>query len=278
MTRDPALLDRLADRARFVRTETVRLSRIAGAGHYASTFSAAELLVALYYAELRIRPDDPGWADRDRFVLSKGHAAIGLYPVLADLGYFDPSELDDYTRLGSRFGDHPDMRKIPGVDFSSGSLGHGLSVAVGIALGGRVRGSDHRTWCMLGDGELAEGQVWEAAMAAGHFQLGNLVAVVDRNQMCIDGYTDDVMGVEPLDARFADFGWHSQRIDGHDLEGILRTFSDLPRADRGQPQAIIADTIKGRGVARMELSLDWHVGNLVGDDYDDVMRELTATR
>jgi transketolase len=273
---DPALLERLADRARFVRTETVRLSRIAGAGHYASTFSAAELLVALYYSELRIRPDDPGWPDRDRFVLSKGHAAIGLYPVLADLGYFAPSELDDYTRLGSRFGDHPDMRKIPGVDFSSGSLGHGLSIAVGIALGGRVRGSDHRTWCMLGDGELAEGQVWEAAMAAGHFQLGNLVAVVDRNQMCIDGYTDDVMGVEPLDARFADFGWHAQRIDGHDLEAILRTFSDLPRADRGQPQAIIADTIKGRGVARMELSLDWHVGNLVGDDYDDVMRELAG--
>jgi transketolase len=276
MTPDPALLERLADRARFVRTETVRLSRIAGAGHYASTFSAAELLVALYYSELRIHPDDPGWADRDRFVLSKGHAAIGLYPVLADLGYFDPAELDDYSRLGSRFGDHPDMRKISGVDFSSGSLGHGLSVAVGIALGGRVRGSDHRTWCMLGDGELAEGQVWEAAMAAGHFELGNLVAIVDRNQMCIDGYTDDVMGVEPLDARFADFGWHAQRIDGHDLEAILRTFSDLPRADRGQPQAIIADTIKGRGVARMELSLDWHVGNLVGDDYEDVMRELAG--
>jgi transketolase len=113
-------------------------------------------------------------------------------------------------------------------------------------------------------------------MAAGHFELGNLVAIVDRNQMCIDGYTDDVMGVEPLDARFADFGWRAQRIDGHDLEAILRTFSDLPRADRGQPQAIIADTIKGRGVARMELSLDWHVGNLVGEDYDDVMRELAG--
>jgi transketolase len=268
------LLEQLRDRARFVRTETVRLSRIAGAGHYASSFSAAELLAALYYAELRIRPDQPDWPDRDRFVLSKGHAAIGLYPILADLGFFDPADLDDYTRLGSRFGDHPDMRKIAGIDFSSGSLGHGLSIGVGIALGGRVRGSDHRTWCMLGDGELAEGQIWEAAMAAGHFQLGNLVAIVDRNQMCIDGFTDDVMSVEPLDARFTDFGWHAQRIDGHDLDAILNTFSDLPRAERGQPQVIIADTIKGRGVARMELSLDWHVGNLVGDDYDDVMREL----
>lgn len=267
-------LDRLRDRARFVRQETVRLSRVAGAGHYASSFSAAELLVALYYGTLRLRPGEPAWPDRDCFVLSKGHAAIGLYPILADLGYFDAAELDDYTRLGSRFGDHPDMKKIPGVDFSSGSLGHGLSAAVGIALGGRMRGSDHRTWCMLGDGELAEGQVWEAAMAAGHFELGNLVALVDRNQMCIDGFTDDVMAVEPLDDRFASFGWRVQRIDGHDLEAIVATFSDLPRAERGQPQAIIADTVKGRGVARMELSLDWHVGNLAGQDYDDVMAEL----
>src|SRR5262245_49433284 len=154
-----ALVNRLADRARFVRTETVRLSRIAGAGHYSSTFSAAELFAALYYAELRVRPDDPAWPDRDRFVLSKGHAAIGLYPLLADLGFFDPALLDDYTRLGSAFGDHPDMKKIKGVDFSSGSLGHGLSVGVGIALAGRVRGSDHRTWVMLGDGELCEGQI-----------------------------------------------------------------------------------------------------------------------
>jgi len=269
-------VERLRDRARFVRTETVRLSRIAGAGHYASSFSAAELLVALYYSELRLRPDEPAWPERDRFVLSKGHAAIGLYPILADLGYFDAAQLDDYTRLGSHFGDHPDMKKIRGIDFSSGSLGHGLSAAVGIALAGRVRGSDHRTWCMLGDGELAEGQIWEAAMSAGHFELGNLVVVVDRNQMCIDGFTDDVMGIEPIDARFTDFGWRAQRIDGHDLDAILDAFSDLPRADRGQPQVVVADTIKGRGVARMELSLDWHVGNLAGQDYDDVMTELAT--
>ncbi len=269
-------VERLRDRARFVRTETVRLSRIAGAGHYASSFSAAELLVALYYSELRLRPDEPVWPERDRFVLSKGHAAIGLYPILADLGYFDAAQLDDYTRLGSHFGDHPDMKKIRGIDFSSGSLGHGLSAAVGIALAGRVRGSDHRTWCMLGDGELAEGQIWEAAMSAGHFELGNLVVVVDRNQMCIDGFTDDVMGIEPIDARFTDFGWRAQRIDGHDLDAILDAFSDLPRAGRGQPQVVVADTIKGRGVARMELSLDWHVGNLAGQDYDDVMTELAT--
>src|ERR1700722_6247464 len=151
-------LDYLADRALFIRLETMRLTRIAGAGHYGGTFSAAELLAALYYYKLRIDPTRPDWPERDRFVLSKGHAAIGLYPVLADVGFFDPAELDTYTRLGSRFGDHPGMRKIPGIDFSSGSLGHGLSVSLGITLAARVHGLNYRTYCMLGDGELGEGQ------------------------------------------------------------------------------------------------------------------------
>src|SRR5262249_12089951 len=138
------------------------------------------------------------------------------------------------------------------------------------------RGSDHRTWCMLGDGELCEGQIWEAAMSAGHFELGNLVAVVDRNQLCIDGFTEDVMSLEPIDERFADFGWQARRIDGHDLDAILDTFSDLPRRATAAPQLIVADTVKGRGVRRMELSLDWHVGNLQGEDYEEVMAELAG--
>jgi transketolase len=266
----------LEDRARFIRKETVRLSRIAGAGHYSSTFSAAELFAALYYAHLNFNPTEPRAPDRDRFILSKGHAAIGIYPVLADLGFFDPALLDNYTRLGSPFGDHPDMKKVPGIDFSSGSLGHGLSIGVGMALGALVQGRGFRTFVMLGDGELAEGQVWEAAMAAGHFGLQSLVAIVDRNRLCIDGDTETIMSVEPLEERFSSFGWGVQRIDGHDLDAILETFGALPPAGRGKPQAIIADTIKGRGVKRMELSLDWHVGNLVGDDYDDVMAELDA--
>ncbi len=270
------LVAKLADRARFVRTETVRLTRIAGAGHYTATFSAAELFAALYYSELRIDPSNPQWSDRDRFVLSKGHAAIGWFPLLADLGYFEPTELDTFTRFGSRYGDHPDMKKVLGADFSSGSLGHGLSIAVGMALAGRLAGSDHRTWCMLGDGELCEGQIWEAAMSAGHFKLGNLVVIVDRNQLCIDGFTDDVMTVEPIEDRFAAFGWATRRIDGHDLDAILDTFGDLGRSAVGTPTAIIADTVKGKGVRRMELSPHWHVGNLVGTDYDDVMAELMA--
>ena len=269
-------VDFLADRARFVRLETLRLSRIAGAGHYSSTFSAAELFAALYYAHLRINPADPAWPDRDRFVLSKGHAAIGLYPVLGDLGFFDPKLLDTYTRFGNAFGDHPDMKKIPGIDFSSGSLGHGLSIGLGMALAGRVAKRDYRVYVMLGDGELNEGQVWEAAMAAGHFATRGLVAIVDRNRLCIDGPVDEVMSVEPLADRFTSFGWDVARIDGHDLPAILATLDGLAPAGRGKPQMIIADTVKGRGVKRMEMKLNWHVGNLVGQDYDDTVAELMA--
>ncbi|WP_245537814.1 transketolase [Tsukamurella paurometabola] len=259
-----------------MRLETVRLSRIAGAGHYTSSFSAAELFAALYYSVMNYLAAEPKWADRDRFVLSKGHAAIGLYPVLADVGFFPESALDDYTRLGSPFGDHPDMKKIPGIDFSSGSLGHGLSIAVGMALAGRVGARPYRTFCMLGDGELHEGQVWEAANAAGHYRLGKLVAIVDRNRLCIDGFTDDVMSVEPIEDRFAAFGWQAHRVDGHDVGALLDLFDALPDDPDGPPQVIVADTVKGRGVKLMEYNPDWHVGNLVGTDYDDVIAELQA--
>lgn len=270
------LISLLTAKAKLVRRETVRLTRIAGAGHYTGTFSAAELFAALYYAQLRYRPGQPDWPDRDRFVLSKGHAAIGLYPVLADVGFFDPALLDNYTRLHSRFGDHPDMRKIPGIDFSSGSLGHGLSTTLGMTLAARVQGRSYRSYVILGDGELCEGQVWEAAMAAGHYRAGSLVAIVDRNQLSIDGPTESIMGVEPLDEKFRAFRWQVQRIDGHDFDAILDAFAGLHADPHGPPQMIIADTVKGRGVQRMELDTNWHVGNLVGADYDDVLAEIEA--
>jgi transketolase len=268
--------EHLADKAKFVRLETLRLAKICGAGHYSASFSAAELFAALYYAHLRFDPKDPQWPDRDRFILSKGHAAIGLYPVLADLGFYPPSLLDNFTKLGSAFGDHPNMKTIPGIDFSSGSLGHGLSVGVGIALAGRIQKRQFRTYCMLGDGEIAEGQIWEAAMSANQFKLQGLVAIVDRNQLCIDGHTEEIMAIEPLGERFAAFGWDVQRIDGHDIEAILGALGRLKPAGVGRPQVIIADTIKGRGVKRMELSLQWHVANLVGEDYEDAVAEVQA--
>lgn len=266
----------LESKARLSRLETVRLARIAGAGHYTSAFSAAELFAVLYYRQLRIDPKNPHWPERDRFILSKGHAAIGLYPLLADIGFFEPALLDNYTRMGSAFGDHPDMRKIPGIDFSSGSLGHGLSVGLGMALAARLAGSDYQTWVMVGDGELAEGQIWEAIMAASHFQVANLICLVDRNQLSIDGNTEDVMAVEPLAERFDAFGWSAVRIDGHDLDEIAHAFARIDRRMVGRPRAIIADTVKGKGVAMMEGNLDWHVGNLGPDEYEAVMAELSA--
>ena len=269
---DPVDLELLRAKALMVRLETLRLTRIAGAGHYSGTFSAAELFAVLYYHQLRLDPAHPDWPERDRFILSKGHAAIGLYPILADLGYFDPALLETYSRLGSPFGDHPDMRKIPGVDFSSGSLGHGLSIGLGMALAARVTGRDYRVYVMVGDGELAEGQIWEAAMAAGHFRAANLACVVDRNRLGIDGPTEDVMTAEPIEERFAAFGWTWQRFDGHDVAAVVDA---LGRAQGGDaPHLLVADTVKGRGVARMENDLAWHVGNLGPEEYDEVYQEL----
>ena len=265
---------RLEEKALFVRLETLRLSRIAGAGHYSGTFSAAELLATLYYHELRLDPANPKWPGRDRFVLSKGHAAIGLYPILAQLGYFDPADLETYTRLGSAFGDHPDMRKVQGIDFSSGSLGHGLSIGVGMALGGRVQSKDFRVYVMVGDAELNEGQIWEAAMSAGHFKLDSLICIVDRNQLGIDGRTEDVMSVEPIGERFSSFGWDVQRIDGHSVDQIAAAFDAAKNSSGRQPHVIIADTVKGKGVQRMELDVNWHVGNLNPEDYEEVYAEL----
>jgi transketolase len=273
---DIAESTRLNERALFVRLETLRLTRIAGAGHYSATLSAAELLATLYYHELRIDPSHPEWPERDRFVLSKGHAAIGLYPILADLGFFDAAELETYTRFGSSFGDHPDMRKVRGIDFSSGSLGHGLSIGVGMAMGGRVQSMDFRVYVMVGDAELNEGQIWEAAMSAGHFKLDSLVCIVDRNQLGIDGPTEEIMAVEPIGDRFASFGWDVQRIDGHSVEEIANAFEHSRTTSRPQPHVIIADTIKGKGVQRMELDVNWHVGNLSPEDYQEVYEELLA--
>lgn len=267
----------LADRARFVRTETVRLSRIAGAGHYSSTFSAAELLAALYYAHLRYDPARPQWPDRDRFVLSKGHAAIGLYPVLADVGFFPPSALDDYTRLGSPLGDHPDMRKVPGVDFSSGSIGHALSAGSGMALGGRFLGKDFSTYVLLGDGEMQEGQVWAAAMGAAHHGLGRLVAIVDRNRVQLDGVVEDVIRIEPLDEKWASFGWDVHEVDGHDVEALTLLLRRIrAQGDRGKPVCVIAHTVKGKGVGFMEREPGWHLGYLAPADEEKVLAEIRA--
>ena len=275
MTTIDADLDRqLREKALLVRRETVRLVSIAKSGHYGSSFSCAELLAALYYHVLRYDTQNPGWPARDRFILSKGHAAIGLYPILADVGFFPPDWLDTYTRFGSPLGDHPDMSKIPGIDFSSGSLGHGLSVGVGMALAGRLDGADYRVYVLLGDGELDEGQVWAAAMSAAHFRLGNLVAIVDRNRVSVDGDTGEVMSLEPLAQKWLAFGWSVTEIDGHHLPEVLDAFATLPPASAHRPTVIIAHTVAGKGVSFMEGDFAWHLGYLAPEDEARALEEL----
>jgi transketolase len=262
------------DRAALVRRETIRLVGIAKSGHYSSVFSCAELMAALYSGVMRIA-EDPEWPERDRLILSKGHVAVGLYPLLAERGYFPADWLDSYTRLGSPLGDHPDMRRIPGVDFSSGSLGHGLSVGVGMAQAVRLRGYDEsRIWVMLGDQELNEGQVWEAAGSASHFGLGNLCAIVDANQMGLDGTTEETMAVEPIGGRFEAFGWDVVEIDGHDPEAILAAADAMPPPTADKPLCIVARTVKGKGVSYMELSRTRHIGYLAPDDAAAAVAEI----
>lgn len=269
-----ANLERLRERAQFIRTETVRLVEIAKSGHYTSVFSAAEIMSVLYYHTMRLT-DDPKWPDRDRLILSKGHCAVGVYPILADLGYFPTAWLDNYARIGSPLGDHPDMRKVPGIDFSSGSLGHGLSIGLGMALGIKQRQSPGRVFVLLGDGELNEGQIWEAAQAASHLHAGNLIGIIDRNGMGLDAFTEETMRLEPLADKWRAFNWQVHECDGHDLAALVNTFDNLP-AESDKPQMIIAHTIKGKGVKYMENSRLWHLGYLHGEDAKRTVDEILA--
>lgn len=271
-----ATLRHLRDRARCIRLETIRLIEIAKVGHYSSVFSAAEVFAALYYDVMRLS-DDPKWPDRDRFLMGKGHAAVGLYPIFADKGWLPRDVLDGYTRLGNPLGDHPDMRKVPGVDFSSGSIGHALSNGAGIALGGRMQGRDFVTFVMMGDGEMQEGQVWEAALFGAKQGLSRLVAIVDRNGFQLDGEVDHEGGAEPLADKWRAFGWQVHEVDGHDtraLTALLRTVR--AQSDQGPPTCIIARTIKGRGVSYMETEPGWHLGYLTPEDAEAARHEIMA--
>lgn len=267
----------LREKARFVRLETVRLIEIAKVGHYSSVFSAAEIFAALYYGVMDIRAGAPTWPDRDRFVMGKGHAAVGLFPILAEFGFIDRGTLDGYTRLGNPLGDHPDMRKVPGVDFSSGSIGHALSAGAGMAWSGRAQGRAFNVFALLGDGEMQEGQVWEAALFAAHHKLSRLVAIVDRNGFQLDGRVDDVIGIEPLTEKWASFGWETHSVDGHDLKA-LTTLLRKVKADgeRRRPCCIVARTMKGKGVSYMETEPGWHLGYLAPEDAGRAIAEIKS--
>lgn len=275
----PVTREQLERRADFIRVQTLELTEIAGSGHYTSVFSCAEILAVLYDHALRLDPGRPDWPDRDRFLLGKGHAAIGVYPVLADLGYFPVDWLARYGQVGNPLGDHPDMRTVPGFDFSSGSLGKNLSVGVGMALAGRLGGRDYRTVVLLGDGELNEGQVWEAAQAAAHHRLGNLVAIVDANGLSLDGRVQEVMGVEPIAGKFEAFGWRAVELDGHDVDALVAATGDLPDPATAEcPTVLVARTRKGAGVPWMEGDAAWHLGNLTPGDKQKAIQAVAEHR
>ena len=229
----------------------------AGCGHPGGSLSIAELLTYLYFKDMKIDPANPKWEERDRFVLSKGHTAPALYATLAERGFFPVEELKTLRKIDSRLQGHPDMKGIPGVDMSTGSLGLGISAACGMALAGKAAGKDYRVYTILGDGESEEGQVWEAAMFAAHYRLDNLVAIVDWNGLQIDGTVEEVMNPTPHNLKFAAFGWNVISIDAHDFDQIEAAFA-AARQVKGKPTAIIAKSVKGKGVSYMENAVQWH--------------------
>ena len=245
----------------------------AKAGHPGGSLSAADIFTYLYFEEMNIDPKDPKKEDRDRFVLSKGHTAPGLYSALANRGYFPVEDLLTLRHTGSYLQGHPDMKHIPGVDMSSGSLGQGLSAACGMALAGKMKQQDYRVYALCGDGEIEEGQIWEAAMFAGFRKLDNLCVIVDNNNLQIDGPIDEVCSPYPIDKKFESFNFHVINIDGNDFDEIKRAF-DEARATKGMPTAIIAHTVKGKGVSYMENSVGWHGKAPNDEEYAVAMEDL----
>ena len=247
----------LKEQATKIRRDIVTMIGQAKSGHPGGSLSATDIVTYLYFEEMNIKPEDPKWEDRDRFVLSKGHAAPVLYAALAHRGYFPVEELTSLRKIGSHLQGHPDMNKVPGVDMSTGSLGTGFSAATGIALACQLDKKDNYVFTLLGDGEIQEGQVWEAAMSAAHYKLDNLIAFVDNNGLQIDGNIDSVMSPNPIDAKFEAFGWHVLKIDGHDFKQIADAVA-AAKAEKGRPTVIVAKTVKGKGVSFMENEAGWH--------------------
>lgn len=255
-----------------IRKELLQMIYRAGEGHTGGALSSVDILVTLYYRIMRIDPRNPRWDDRDRFVLSKGHSVEGYYAILADLGFFPKEELRNYRKFGSRLIGHPN-NKIPGVELNTGALGHGLSVGVGMALAGKMDGKGYKVYVLMGDGELAEGSVWEAAMAASHYNLDNLIAIIDRNNLQISGNTEQVMKLESLVDKWRAFGWEVLEVDGHNIEELVEVFEKLP-IQAGKPHVLIAHTVKGKGVSFMENDRKWHHGVPNEQQFEQAMQEL----
>ncbi len=271
-TNDPKELARIAN---ILRLDVIEMTSAAGSGHPGGSLSSADLMSVLYFGgAMNHDPSDPDWDGRDRFVLSKGHVAPVLYAALAESGYFDKGDLLTLRRLGSKLQGHPVRGKVPGVEMSTGSLGQGLSMACGIALAGKMDGKDHRTFCLLGDGEMQEGQNWEAAMFASQYGLSKLIAIVDRNRLQITGDTEKAVGLDPLPEKWQSFGWNVIIIDGHNIPMIQDALAKASE-DNGRPTAIVMNTIKGKGVSFMENNASFHGKAANKDEHDLAVLELT---
>ena len=256
-----------------IRKDIVTAVHSAKSGHPGGSLSSADIFTYLYFEEMNVDPANPKWEDRDRFVLSKGHVAPGLYSTLAEKGYFPKEDLKTLRHTGSYLQGHPDMKHIPGIDMSSGSLGQGVSVAVGMAAAGKYDKKDYRVYTLTGDGEIQEGQIWEAAMWAGHRKLDNLVVIVDNNNLQIDGSIEDVCSPYPIDKKFEAFNFHVIKIDGNDVDQIRAAFKEA-RETKGMPTAIIAKTVKGKGVSFMENAAGWHGKAPNDEEYEIAMADL----
>jgi len=250
-------IEDLKEKSRQIRIEIVKMLAQAGSGHTGGSLSSADIVTALFFYKMRHKPKDPRWKDRDRFVLSKGHAAPVLYTALALSGYFDKSLLGSLRKLDSPLQGHPCCKLLSGVEVSTGSLGQGLSVANGMALGLRLAGSPARVYCLLGDGEIQEGQVWEAAMTASHYKIDNICAIIDHNGLQIDGNCSEVMNIDPIEEKFEAFGWNVFTIDGHNMQEIVEAL-DMAEKIKGKPTVIVANTIKGKGVSIFEGKVQYH--------------------
>ncbi|HAI87950.1 MAG TPA: transketolase [Firmicutes bacterium] len=267
--------EELAARARDIRKHVIKMVGAASSGHPGGSLSAADIVTVLYFNEMNIRPEDPGWPRRDRFVLSKGHAAPVLYAALAEAGYFPVDDLLTLRRIDSHLQGHPSMRSTPGVEMSTGSLGQGLSAACGMAIAAKLDGASRRVYVMLGDGELEEGQIWEAVMTAAHRKLDNLTAFVDSNRLQIDGTVAEVKSMGRIGEKFAAFGWHVIEIDGHDIPAIMAALAEARRT-QGQPTVVVAHTVKGKGVSFMENRVEWHGTAPKPDQVQAALAELDA--
>ncbi len=256
-----------------IRADIIEMTCLAASGHPGGSLSAADVLAVLYFHHMRHDPKNPKWEGRDRFVLSKGHACPVLYAALAEAGYFDREHLKTLRKLGSILQGHPDMRKAPGVEISSGSLGQGLAVACGMAKAAKIKEESHRVFVMIGDGESQEGEIWESAMFAAHYELDNLVAITDYNNLQIDGFVSEVMEVQPLAEKWRAFSWHVIEIDGHDIGQIIDALEAADQV-KGKPTMIVANTTKGKGVSFMEGVCDYHGKAPTKDEMERALSEL----